>query len=818
MHVSKERTVHAKSYTSIYDLFGSRHFNNIAYKNPRKHSKDLSVFQATCGDAARAKLHSNNSLRLNSTQYITSEKYHLLNKDFSYKSLVRSTSTIFYDLDDVAKRHSFHCLNDISASNVNLLKVMKIPLNTNGFNGKADAIVQECATQIQPKIVPRDSIEINTRKIKKSFPDEPFLSSEIFLRDDDYDFSEKQYYNKDITNRQQKFWSFAKYRTEYTNPVNEEKKRKKKDRGKRTEDPCPCQLFSYACPCTDKKSLTELARNSKSLTVADQITSTANFLADERTEGKSNKTKKWKNQPPREDKLLSTDYVEVIDKYEVLPTKTEAIVNNTMKQDIPTLKDNIQMDNVSIRSKVKQVKKHRKITCPNCKENVEVILSTTDEEESLKYDNSSVFRIKNSSKSSYRSPKNSNRHKSVIAEDSCGHDPQCELIPVCQILPTDNVYLSHKCIRKQSNPKTTPKIIRITKACRHHPPCTVVPSCQRANVLKNNCEFIPPCLHRPRCVNLPLCVPLKNLHYDELMKNADDESGTCPHIPRCKYVPECQYEPVASNLENHLNIVSQVQNACEFLSEFQQPKYSLSPKMTVCAQNNVSSINKVVSPTTCHCCKSNKSCQYNCPDCKCSNNVKEMDSNEAVVFIRDVGCQFRNKRYSSKDSDQSKISSASFDFVDVKMGNYYNNVHTLRCEDKFTNPMVDEDLSETSVSIISLEVDSHCPTHGERGSRKHSERATGFIPKQNTSPYVAYTTQRSQVMPSQMYSGNNELNDARTLGQGYSYSTFPVKSHRSFMKGKYKKMFAVKRRRKPKASSHGFVSHSRRQICVPNCN
>lgn len=813
MHVSREKVLpHAKSYTSIYDLFGSTPFSNIFYKNKQHNNKDPSGFQTTCGDNEKTKLDSNSN-EVNPAQYVTSEQYHLLNKEHSFRSVAHSTSTIFYDLDDIAKRHSFHSFNEISSSNVNLLKIMRIPMNTNGFNGKSTAIVQECATQIQPKLIPKDSIEVNSKKVKKGFPHECFLSSEIYLRDDVYYDDTKKFYNeRDVTDRHQKFWSFAKYRTEYTNPIPGEKKHKKRDSGKRTEDPCPCQLFSYACPCTDKKSLTELAKNSKSLTVADQITSTSKFGADEEKEIKNNhKSKKSKN-TPREDKLLNTDYVELIEKYELIPTKNEPIVNVANKHDMPTITDVTENESISNKSKAKSVKKHRKIKCPKCRENVEVLLSTTDEEESMKYVNSSLYRFKDTSSKHKSSKCHKNRNKSVIANDNCDHEPRCELVPVCQILPTDNIYMTHKCLRKQSNQKTSPKIIRITKACRHHPPCTVVPSCQRANVLKNNCEFIPPCLHRPRCVNLPLCVPLKNLHYEEPAKTVDDtEAVECPHIPKCKYYPECQYEAlgIGNNAENNVNIVSQMQNAFEYLGELQQPPFTLTSKMA-CAQN-ISSPSPVVSPTSCNCCKSNKSCQYNCPDCKCNSvsNAKNTLSNEAVIFIRDVGCQFRNKRCSPNGSYQSKFSSASCDFVDVKMGNYYSNGHTLRYEDKYTSPMVDEDISEMSVSIISLEIDSQCPTHGGRASRKRSERTTGFIPKPNTSPYVAYTTQRSPVLPPQMQSGDNEFNDARLQGQGYVYGAYSVKSRRSFMKNKYKKMFSVKRRRKSRASHSQMSNHTR---------
>lgn len=816
MPESKSKKLHAKSYTSVYDIFAGMSYE-FANMNPNKSARERPVFH---GDSPNQSLEYDYPLS-KSTNYVTSERYNRLNYNMnsSCKTIVPSTSTIFYDLDDIAKRHSFHCLTEISISTANFMKVVKMPTTTTGFRTKS--IVQECATQIHPKLFPRDSIEINARKVKKKYSNEA-LSSEIFLRDDDYiqDYHKRynEYY-KDMTDRQQKFWSYAKYRTEYTKPIPEEKKSKRKDKGKRTEDPCPCQLFSYACPCTDKKSLTELARNSKSLTVADQVTSTTKvILVDDKKDKKSSKLKKHKGEPVKEDKPTNTSVVEMV---EVIVPKNEPPTEVVNQHDVPILVDH--KNNKQKKSR----KRSRRILCPNCKEKVDVVLSisTTEDEDLLKCEHSSIYRSKeipSTAAYAYRATPNNHRSKTMEDNDLCLHDPRCEMLPVCQILPSDNYYnVNQKCVKKHSVPKSTPRIIRITKACRHHPPCTVVPSCQRANVLKNNCEYIPPCLHRPRCVNLPLCVPFsKSLHYEEASsKLVDDmENSDCPHIPRCKYIPVCQHDSFTNTMEHHqINMVSRVQNGCEFLNDYSPQAYLLNPK-TTCLANTYSPCQLASTPcyTDQHVFRSNKSCQFDSSHFKCPNESKEDPSNETVIFIRDVGCQFRSKSYSPKNSVlQSKISSNSFDFVDVKMGNYYANVHTLRYEDKFTSPLSGEEHSFSTASITSLELDSECPSHGRRANRcsPKNRPATGFIPK---SAYVtAYSTRTEcgSVVPAYIKTKSDipeirELRDCR--------SAYPVKSRRSFLKGRYRKIFSVKRRRKSRISTHVLRTCSKKIVCEQN--
>lgn len=783
MHDKKE-LLQAKSYTGISDIFGSTPFNNVLYRNPKKNNNDPSVTGETIGESDRKSILKNSAL-LNQAVYVTCEKYHGLNKNFSCKSIVHSTSTIFCDLDDIAKRHSFHCLTEVSVSNANILKVMKLPVSKNGFKGKSNAIVQECATQIHPKVLAKDSMEINTKKAKKNYPQNDVLSSEIFLRDGKYrKHGKKQYYNIDYTSNHQKFWSYAKYRTEYTKPIPEEKKikeKKKKEQGKRTEDPCPCQLFSYACPCTDEKSLCELAKNSKCLTVADQITSTTKMTYERK--------KKQANECVRENKLTNT----IVSKHsEIINPQNEPIIEIANKQDIPVLAD--LTSKCSPRDRKRSSKKIHKVICPKCKEKVEVV-STTEEEECLKLENSSIYRSKELTSTYNCSTSLKDKNKSFDDGDVCNHEPRCELVPICQILPIENEVESTKSNRNRPSTKSTPRIIRITKACRHHPPCTVVPSCQRANVLRNNCEYIPPCLHRPRCVNLPLCVPFsKSIHYDEPSKHMDEEENPeCIHASGCKYIPVCELERLGTNnADRNYNTVTHVQNAREYRNGNRVSAYIINPKSTLMAAMSPPQI----STSPCCSCRSNKSCQYECSECKCvysSHLSKGSASVDAIVFIRDVGCQFKNKTYSPKDSMvRSKTSSASFDLVDVKTGNYYTAVHTLRCEDKFTTPKSGMESISTD-SIISREgADSHCPSHGRRSSRN---QWTGFNPSQR------YTTAFFKAGKAASCTPERQKDLSKSEMARNRDSTFPVRSRRSFLKRKYRKMLAAKRRRKSKTSS-----------------
>lgn len=765
-----KRSLRAKSYTSLYDIFGTDPFHNILYKRPRKKNiAEMTVYHALCGDADKKSEGKNTQ-----PHFITSETYNSLNKNASLDDLARSTSTIFYDLDYIARKQSLHYFLDLrySAQKQTIKSSKSKKKDVNGFHGKSDMIVQECATQMHPKIV-RDSAEIQTKKIKRQFPNDLVLSSEIFLRDNDYEDPQntKRYFDREVTSQQQKFWSYAKYRAEYRDPIPEEKKSKKKehdherDRGKRTEDPCPCQLFSYACPCTDQKSLTELAKKSKSITVTEQTSTTK--LEENRVKSRRDKHETL----PKDHKLVCTSF-----ETRTPLSKVEHVVQAVV-HDIKQTSDSKFANKV----KGKKEKKPRLVICPHCKEKVEIQSST---EESLHYEQQ--ISATATAYTTYDNKKPTNRTGSVSTQDDeyCAHDPPCELIPICHIVP-DNFHN----VKMKKIPQK-PRVIRITKACRHHPPCTVVPSCQRANVLKNNCEFIPPCLHRPRCVNLPLCVPIsKTFNLDDFAGNQMEpmDSSEYSQQHQCKHGP-LYPESMETEINPQFNIIPQIQNACEFVNRYQYQINPHPPHTAVCPAT-IFTPYRVVSQTECSLCKLTKSCQYDLTDSK-TGTLKESVS-DAVIFIRDVGCQFRNRTYSPNDSIiQSKTSSASFEYIsDRKMGNYFTAVHTLRYQDKFTAPSK-VTLCSLTTSISTTDVDSQCPSHGIRAMSVKSARPTGFAPT-NTTQYVAFST----------YSDFMTVNKNKRGKIHPAFQTYPLQYMKNMSKAKTKKLFTTRRRKKSRGSN-----------------
>lgn len=774
---TKEDTFVGKTFTGIQDIFGSTPFQNILYRNSIKNNQESITTANNNGELESDKgiIKEPDSRRLHLFEYVTKENYHGLNRiQLSRNSIIRSTSTIFCDLDDIAKRHSFHCITEVyRPSNADILEAMKLTTCT-GFQGKADAIVQECHQSIQPTFLPKDSMQFNTKKIKKMKPPHnDVLSSEILLRDRELGRRTRNnlYYNTD-TKHNQKYWSYSKYQTEYTKPM-AVKKYKKKDKGKRIDDPCPCQLFSYACPCTDEKSLTELAKNSKcsAATAVDKITSAADIVEN---------TKKKKNNIPKENKGTGVTKMEL-----------DAIIhaNVVLKEDDPSHTETLSHDS----NKYCRSKKRHRLICPKCKENIETV-SLTEDDSITKGDSRDASKeLVSTAAYNCSTSSRSNKMKSGDG-DACLHEPRCELIPVCQILPSDDVACDDQKYAKKKTVKTVPRVIRITKACRHHPPCTVVPSCQRTNVLRNNCEFIPPCLHRPRCVNLPLCVPLpKNINYDELKGNhvSDDEDITeCQHIPRCKLVALCQ-EALVKNEEQHYNLSSQVTNACQNKT-FNTSTYIASPKTTFSPIfRSPARISAAESPYGSS--NSDKSCQYNCPQMQL-NSFDTHDSTDiknGIIYIRDVGCQFNNKQYSPNDSlAQYKTSSASFDYADIKSDKYYTNVlHTLRYEDKCNSTMGQDPLSTDSV--LSAEIDSNCPSHGRRYK---TQQCNGFRPK---SAYVTAYADMGLVSSAVLNTIKTDVTKRR--------DTYTVKSRRSFLKGRCR-LFAKKNK-----MSNNFFNISKKE-------
>lgn len=829
MPISRSNIIpHSRSYSSLFDLFSPIPYKLFHHSNPNEH-KEHTIFHTTCQEPTIKSLNTHSK----GEEYMTSEKVLNIDNHISSKTLVNSTSTIFYDLDDIAKRHSFHCIPEVgqSVANLNLLKVMRMNIKHNTFVEQPNAIVQECATQMKPKLLPRDSNEIRSKKVKKKISKDPVISSEIFLRDDEYglDNGTNEYYIKHGVQRPQKFWSYSKYRTDYTRSIPKEKKLKhSRDTGKHNEDPCPCQLFSYACPCTDKKSLTELAKNAKSINMNNQNTSTSKIIAVERKDKKlnNNKIKNNKQDTVREDKPTNTSVAELIEvmvqNESDIPTQQNIKALAQNRENIIPDQDEIVKNSKKI-NKLKIQKKPRKILCPNCNEEVDIVVSTstTEEEESLKYENSLInsHEIPSTAAYTYRASPTTIRTK-YTEDDLCAHNPPCEILPICQILPNEFYNMNQKYPKNNRSVKSTPRVIRITKACRHHPPCTVVPSCQRANVLNNNCEYIPPCLHRPRCVNLPLCVPFsKSLHYEEGQpKFVDDIANSeCPHIPRCKYTPVYQHDSLGNLDHQQVNMVSRVQNDGDFFNNYNTQNFSLNAK-SKCVHKSFSPFQFCTPPS--HICKSNKSCQFDCS----YNTPSFIGSNDdAIVFIRDVGCQFRCKNYKQQNSSfspnnsvksysaensilQSKASSNSFDFVDVKqVGKYGKNIHTLRCEDKSTNPITEAENLLSTASITSI--DSECPSHGRRANQyfRRTRSPSGFR------PHAAYVTAFTGVK-NPHNTKYNTMNKSDIPESRECQDTFAVRGHRSYIKGKYKKMFSLSRRRKSRLSNH-LVNHNPKRTC-----
>ncbi|XP_061378120.1 uncharacterized protein LOC133319076 [Danaus plexippus] len=784
-----------RSFSCFSDILSPAPFDDVYHLDDQKTKNAIPVFQASCYSKCKSSYNTEESHLFNRTSYVTSENYHSLNKNISDKSMVRSTSTLFYDLDKIAKRHSYHSMAEGLASKSIKLKRNSNKTNKTCFVAKSEAIVQECETKIQPKLRVRDSIQTNSKKSKRTSINEPMLSSEIFLNDDGV--SQKcNSYAQEQDLRQQKFWSFAKYRTEFTNPTSEKKKARKKDRGKRTEDPCPCQLFSYACPCSDKKSLTELAKSSKTQTLAEQVTNTSKpFLAEDQLLIK-NSTQYSKEYDCNEEIQTHSDIKNYSNKYDIIASAGPATQMSLRRETSKGTDKNLDIKDNS-QSKTKSKKKIKQVVCPNCNEKLD-ILSTTEEE--ILNARSSP----NARNNGFTTPTENIIIKNTIQNDidSCNHDPPCELVPICQILPIDNVYVNTKYKNKYSAHKyNQQKSIKITKGCRHHPPCTVVPSCQRVNVLNNNCEYIPQCLHRPRCVNLPICVPFsKTLNYDDLSRTAEEIDNTeYSHTPRYKYHLGYHRDSLSNSVDNQFRAG---QNTCEYVNEYTS-RYLMNSDPIKTPTTFSPFI--LPSPKPCLCCKYDKSCQYDCLDCKCTSSfkhrIKKSTSSDAVIYIRDVGCQFKYKYISPRNSTlHSKISSSSFDLNNTRANNYYANYHTLRYEDKFTNPISGAELSMSTFTTSSLEIDVHCPSHGKHAKNK---RDTGFNPVSNSPFVAAFITNTNSCSRNYFDTEFSSKTNRNRL------NTYLTKSRRSFLNHKYKKAFSVRRRRKSRANAL-FHSSSRR--------
>ncbi|CAH2240656.1 jg22753 [Pararge aegeria aegeria] len=260
----------------------------------------------------------------------------------------------------------------------------------------------------------------------------------------------------------------------------------------------------------------------------------------------------------------------------------------------------------------------------------------------------------------------------------------------------------------------------------------------------------------------------------------DTENSECNNFSPCNLVTAYQQESLNKC------------QTCEYVSEF-SPRFILSPEMPC--------------PTFLSCqipndeirwkCKSSKSCQFDCVDRKCIPTIGDTEyaGSDDVIYIRDVGCQFRSHNFYPKDSSRHSITSSTcFDLVSSNVGNYYSNNHTLRYEDKCTNPISGEELSLSTFTTSSI--DSHCPSHGIQTRKKQ----TGF--KSTASPIVtAFSTYQDSML--QYLPKSDEVSRATSKSDSIDtlryLTTFP--SQRSFLKGKNKNLLSIRRRNKSKRNN-----------------
>lgn len=582
---------HAKSFTNIFDMFRYYPYEITAGKRKRKRL-DSSRCCYTCSNRNCCQ-----------QEFVVSDKLNISNNSSHIYSVFPSTSTIFYDLDDLANRHSFHCITDLSPPRKKYVEGFNQPAHYS----KKNPNFKNCSTHLQ--YISHDSSanrnDIEAKRVKKKNK----AKSETKYMIQKFENEMKNRYNHNFDKETKKPLCYTKYTVQYS-----KSKQNKPNNGysdvKRVEDscPCPCQLFSYVCPCTENKSHLTL---SKSKTFVDQITSTIR------------KGPKTERKAP-----LSKD-----SSSEKSPKK-ENIVENE-QPNIYTC-ENGESVNINHSEKQKRSRKYN-IKCPKCRQVFSV--HSANSEQCPNGQSITYLSLKNDANVPMYSLKPDN---DVVQANirTCTHDPQCEMVPACQILPTAQVALAqitrnNRTLHDRHHNK--PRVIRVTKACRHHPPCTVVPSCQREFVMENHCDTVPPCMHKPRCMNLPICVPIPNQYNINDAQNNNELYYTQP--PYSPYIfpmqPRCE---VPYTLPEH-NI-------------FNQTKDRRSSSKRSCVTDN-------------------KSCQCMHQENKPKNNTES--GSDAVIYIRDVGCQFRNKsEYKKGAQNTARESTSSCDINKVKVHNYEN--------------------------------------------------------------------------------------------------------------------------------------------------
>ncbi|XP_041986535.1 uncharacterized protein LOC121738505 [Aricia agestis] len=568
------------------------------------------------------------SLVFKNKPYVTKEAYYNLNKKISETSVFDSTSTMFYDLDHIiTNNQTLHCMDNAKAKPFD--EVPKNSRKKSGFVANAESIVQECATHT-PRIKPYKTVE-QTRSKKRCASNHKSFS-DIFLTD-----------NPNMNDRREQKRStipMDSLRNKYHEECKSssiETKHKNQYPGKTTDDPCHCQLFSYECPCENEKSLTQLASIGKSLKAKID-----------------NNVSKIRNNDEDKSPVRKTYNTE-----NALSGKKIMKVANFLNSNKPTAKS-LRYNNT-------------KITCPHCKEII-IIEDITEDQASNPKETAEVFEIElpNYSKTKLAFPN----------EASCTHNPPCELIRACQVFSSDFEFYNLK-EKSLAGSKNNKRSIRVTKACRHHPPCTVVPSCQKIHVLKNKCEYIPPCLHRPRCINTPLCIPISKAHEYMLINEENYEDNSMEFKPMTRR----NYGDITYNRVNQDNM--NLQNAYEYLSEY-SPRLAKHPKMD-CISSTVLPV-KIPLAKPYYNCKIAKSCQFDYKKQINSDkeNGKEITDSDEIIYIRDVGCQFRNTTSNANNTSDRKNK------AETNPTGYFNSSRE----------------SSGTATSSSYDINGNCPSHG----------------------------------------------------------------------------------------------------------
>ncbi|XP_061714963.1 uncharacterized protein LOC133523419 [Cydia pomonella] len=733
---------------------------------------------------------------INEEEYVTYERFYTLNKQCTSESgvMAASGSSLFYDLDSVAKRNSYSCFNeDVGLSTFNIFRA----LNRKGDEwprapSEPVHIVQECTTNIRPKLNTCDKNEENLKRVKSVFLRDCVLSSGICLKDSIEDtesssnlIGPQNTHSIDSNTGVENYVSYqtgnVKHEGHKTNkkdhgPQNtysidsntgvenyvsyqtgnvkhESHKTNKKDREKRLKDSCPCDIDDLGCTCKYNDTATE-AKKSKS--VAKQRT-TSTY----REEVITNMSTKNTTHFEMEDKLTRMSGDGLGEKYTVNLSKNDTscillldaydIAKMSHSQISNSRKSGVRLMKV-VTNKVRVIpKKVRTVRCPNCHGHVELAVSTEDEASTgvqPKTDRKSEteFTCMAASKDRY--------HPKIEITKECPHG--CEMVPLCQILPKVNFDASS--IKQNIPKKTTPRFIKMTKACRHYPPCTVVPSCQRNNVIKANCESTSPCSHRPRCVNLPLCIPFcKNLQYDETTKHYvenEDKTENC-YIPAFKCFPVSQYKLLQPHIRS------------------QKPN-SFEPRAYYVNQTHLSC--QVPPLNTKQFDIATKSCQYDYPKHEPNDAAKEDAADASVIYIRDVGCQFKNSSFTPPHTSyfQTRVcytSSASFDPGSKRLDNIYTNPKAFTCQTLTTD----------------AKSKAKC-----RSSTSISPSSSRITPSQRDS---------SHKRTSKTHQGSNTVAFCM-LRNGEGGYVVPVKPKGNALKGKCKNKFTIQRRQISKVLSN----------------